>query len=549
MNSTARKYRPTKFSDVVAQEHITTALRNAVRTGRIPQSLLFCGPRGVGKTTCARILAKAINCESPVDGEPCGKCSSCQRFANNTSLNVFELDAASNNSVDDIRNLIEQVRFPPAEGKYKVYIIDEVHMLSQSAFNAFLKTLEEPPEYAVFILATTEKHKILPTIISRCQVYDFRRIPVSQIVDRLRYVATQEGVEAEDEALFTIAEYADGALRDALTLFDRLISYSGDKLTYSDVTEALHILDYNTFFEITERLIVQDIPHLLKMWKDISNAGFNAEEFLHGLAKHLRNLLYLKTDISSELLDVPEAWRNTLKEQAEKISPSYLVSALLTINRYENHLVFAADKYLSTELALMELASLPSITPRQARPSEKKTTDTTPAPATEQTTQPTTQKSERQNKQTITKKNDNRQQRHAEATPNIQKDQNQATPEQTRKLIQDFITWLKSNKSRESKRVVNYLVNAIEKPQQDGKIAIEVEDIYKKAKTLFSNWLTHNRHYDNVTFDQLFVVLSISKEAFDEKRDNTNNALFQRITSEFPHTKEFIEVLRLRNSS
>ncbi len=549
MNSTARKYRPTKFSDVVAQEHITTALRNAVKTGRIPQSLLFCGPRGVGKTTCARILAKAINCENPVEGEPCGECPSCQRFASNTSLNVFELDAASNNSVDDIRNLIEQVRFPPAEGKYKVYIIDEVHMLSQSAFNAFLKTLEEPPEYAVFILATTEKHKILPTIISRCQVYDFRRIPVSQIVDRLRYVATQEGIEAEDEALFTIAEYADGALRDALTLFDRLISYSGDKLTYSDVTKALHILDYNTFFEITEQLIVQDIPYLLKMWKEISNAGFNAEEFLHGLAKHLRNLLYLKTDISAELLDVPENWRNRLKDQADKISPSYLVSALLTINRYENNLVFAADKYLTTELALMELASLPSITPKQVRHLENTNSNSTSTPPSGQTTKVTTQQTEEQTKQTNTQNANNNQQKQSEKNPNIAQKQTQAISDQTESLIQDFITWLKSNKSRESKRVVNYLITALQKPRKDDKIVIELEDIYNKAKSLFSNWLTHNRHYGNVTFDQFFVVLSISKEASDEKTSNRNNAIFQRITSEFPQTKEFINILRLRNSS
>ncbi len=540
MNSTARKYRPTKFSDVVAQEHITTALKNAVKTGRIPQSLLFCGPRGVGKTTCARILAKAINCESPIDGEPCGQCPSCQRFANNTSLNVFELDAASNNSVDDIRNLIEQVRFPPAEGKYKVYIIDEVHMLSQSAFNAFLKTLEEPPDYAVFILATTEKHKILPTIISRCQVYDFRRIPVSQIVERLRYVALQEGIEAEDEALFTIAEYADGALRDALTLFDRLISYAGNKLTYKDVTEALHILDYNTFFEVTERIIVQDIPELLKMWKEISNAGFNAEEFLHGLAKHLRNLLYLKTDTSSKLLDVPEAWQERLKQQANRLSPSYLVSALLTINKYENSLTFASDKYLTTELALMELATLPSITPRQARPTEKKNPPSQLTPATEQTPNRNPQQTGKQgNKQAISPEN----------ATSPQKKEPQPPKESTQDIIQDFMNWLTSNNSSESTRVLNYLSSAIKKSRKNGKIVIEIEDIYNKAKALFSNWLSQNRHYGNVTFDNLFVVLSIPKGNADEKEANANNKIYQRITAEFPEAKDFIKILKLRNSS
>ncbi|NPA34734.1 MAG: DNA polymerase III subunit gamma/tau [Chlorobi bacterium] len=541
MNSTARKYRPTKFSDVVAQEHITTALRNAVKTGRIPQSLLFCGPRGVGKTTCARILAKAINCENPVDGEPCGECPSCKRFAENASLNVFELDAASNNSVDDIRNLIEQVRFPPAEGKYKVYIIDEVHMLSTSAFNAFLKTLEEPPEYAVFILATTEKHKILPTIISRCQVYDFRRIPVSKIIERLKYVASEEGIEVEEEALFTIAEYADGALRDALTLFDRLISYSGNKLTYKDVTEALHILDYNTFFEVVERIMIQDIPQLLKMWKDISNAGFNSEEFLHGLARHLRNLLYLKTDTGAELLDVPESWRDHLKRQAEKISPSYLTSALLTINRYENSLTFASDKYLTTELALMELATLPSITPRQARPTEKKTltVQTTESPAKQHTPQNQIRGRKQGTEET---KSTNK------PAPSLTKESH-LSQDPTGAIIQNFIKWLKANKNSESMRVLNYLSGTVNKPLENGKVVIEVEDIYNKTKSLFSNWLSQNRQYENVTFEDLFVVISVSKGTPDAKTQNVNNTIHQRLTSEFPQTKDFIKILKLHGSS
>ena len=271
----ARKYRPQNFSTVVGQSHITTTLKNAIKNNQLAHAFLFCGPRGVGKTTCARILAKTINCENQgKDGEACNKCHSCVSFNEGTSLNIHELDAASNNSVDDIRSLVEQVRFAPQAGKYKVYIIDEVHMLSSSAFNAFLKTLEEPPPYAIFILATTEKHKILPTILSRCQIFDFRRMSIDSIVNHLSSIASKENIQAEEDALHIIAQKCDGGMRDALSMFDRLASFAGGKLTYASVLENLNVLDYDYFFKITDALLSEDLPSVLNIFEDVMRRGF-----------------------------------------------------------------------------------------------------------------------------------------------------------------------------------------------------------------------------------------------------------------------------------
>ena len=288
----ARKYRPDRFDTVVGQRHVTNTLKNAISSNHLGQSFLFCGPRGVGKTTCARILAKTINCTNrTAEGEACGECESCRSFQSQQSLSIFELDAASNNSVDDMRRLVEQVRIPPQTGKFKTYIIDEVHMLSQSAFNAFLKTLEEPPSYAIFILATTEKHKILPTIISRCQVFDFRRILVSDIVEHLRAICEKEGVNADDDALFMIGEKASGALRDALSIFDRIVSFTGDTIRYQDVIENLSILDYDYYFRMIDHLLNGKLPDSLLLFNEIMEKGFDAHDFLNGLSGHLRNLL------------------------------------------------------------------------------------------------------------------------------------------------------------------------------------------------------------------------------------------------------------------
>ncbi|NOY50371.1 MAG: DNA polymerase III subunit gamma/tau [Chlorobi bacterium] len=355
----ARKYRPVAFKQVVGQNAITSTLQNAIKSKHLAQAFLFTGPRGVGKTTCARILAKTINCENLTESiEPCDSCESCTSFNNNASFNIHELDAASNNSVDDIRSLVDQVRIPPQVGTYKVYIIDEVHMLSQAAFNAFLKTLEEPPAYAKFILATTEKHKILPTILSRCQIFDFRRIKVDDIVEHLKYVAGNENIEAEDEALNVISQKADGALRDALSTFDQIVSYSGNKLTYKSVIENLNILDYEYFFRITESIIHSNIPELLLVFDEITENGFDGQHFIIGLGDHLRNLLVLKNESTVKLMLAGNALRDNYLLQANACSPTMLINALDICNKFDLSYKASNNKRLHIEIALMQLGKL-----------------------------------------------------------------------------------------------------------------------------------------------------------------------------------------------
>src|SRR6187397_2726770 len=318
----ARKYRPQAFDTVVGQQHITTTLKNAIKNNQLAHAFLFCGPRGVGKTTCARILAKTINCENQTkDGEACNSCNSCVSFDAGTSLNIHELDAASNNSVDDIRSLVEQVRFAPQAGKYKVYIVDEVHMLSASAFNAFLKTLEEPPRYAIFILATTEKHKVIPTILSRCQIFDFNRIQISDIANHLKKIAKHEDIPAEDEALHLIAQKADGALRDALSIFDLMVTYSSGKgVTYKSTLNNLHILDYDYYFQVVDALLTENHTQPLVTFDEILRKGFDGHNFIVGLAEHLRNLLVSQDARTTNLMEVPDAIRKKYAVQARSTS-------------------------------------------------------------------------------------------------------------------------------------------------------------------------------------------------------------------------------------
>jgi DNA polymerase III subunit gamma/tau len=355
----ARKYRPQDFSTVVGQSHITTTLKNAIKNDQLAHAFLFCGPRGVGKTTCARILAKTINCENiGPDGDACNHCHSCVSFNEGTSLNIHELDAASNNSVDDIRTLVEQVRFAPQAGKYKVYIIDEVHMLSTSAFNAFLKTLEEPPAYAIFILATTEKHKILPTILSRCQIFDFKRITAADTVAHLEEICGKEAIRAEKAALQLIAQKSEGCMRDALSILDKIVSFANGELTYKNTLEHLNILDADYYFRILDAMQQQDLSEALLIYDDINRKGFEGDLVLNGLGEFIRNLLVCKDEKVASLLDAVESFRDRYISMGKKVDAVYLVSALNVLNDAEINYKSARNKRLHVELALIKLCYL-----------------------------------------------------------------------------------------------------------------------------------------------------------------------------------------------
>lgn len=357
----ARKYRPTRFEDVAGQEHITTTLKNALRNDHLAQAFLFCGPRGVGKTTCARILAKVLNCQNTgADFEPCNTCPSCNAFNDNASFNIIELDAASNNSVENIRTLIDQVRFQPQQGKYKIFIIDEVHMLSQAAFNAFLKTLEEPPPYAIFILATTEKHKILPTILSRCQIFDFKRIQIPEIAAQLEGICAREGISAEPEALHVIAQKADGALRDALSIFDRMVAGAGKTVTYQQVIENLNVLDYDYYFRLVDAFLAEDLSQALLLFDEVVNKGFDEDLFMNGLAEHLRNLLVCKDPETLTLLEVGAGLRERYLSQALLAPHFFLLTALNLANDCDIHFKMARNKRLHVELYLLKMAYVQS---------------------------------------------------------------------------------------------------------------------------------------------------------------------------------------------
>lgn len=391
----ARKYRPIRFDSVVGQQHVTNTLKNAIRSNHLAQAFLFCGPRGVGKTTCARILAKVLNCENPTsDTEPCDECPSCKAFNENASLNIHELDAASNNSVEHIRALIEQVRFGPQRGRYKIYIIDEVHMLSQAAFNAFLKTLEEPPSYAIFILATTEKHKIIPTILSRCQIFDFNRIQIADMAAHLRSICGQEGIEADEDALNIIAQKADGALRDALSIYDRIVSFSGNAIKYADVIENLNILDYDYYFKIVDAIVSEDVTELMLLFDQIQRKGFDGDIFINGLAEHLRNLLVCQRPETANLLEVSGNIKERYLQQAALVPTAIILSGLSLASDCDINYKMSRNKRLHVEMALIKMAFIKKALDNQSfptdaptAPNEKKNTEyliSTPKPVEKQ---------------------------------------------------------------------------------------------------------------------------------------------------------------------
>lgn len=355
----ARKYRPSTFKSVVGQKSLTTTLKNAIQSGKLAHAYLFCGPRGVGKTSCARIFAKTINCLNLTpDGEACNECESCRSFNEQRSLNIHELDAASNNSVDDIRSLTEQVRIPPQLGKYKVYIIDEVHMLSAAAFNAFLKTLEEPPHHAIFILATTEKQKILPTILSRCQIYDFSRITIEDIVEHLQYVASSENITAEAEALNVIAQKADGGMRDALSIFDQVVSFASGNITYKAVIDNLNVLDYEYYFRITDAILKEDVRSSMLILNEILERGFDGQNIITGLATHFRDLLVCKDEATLVLFEVGASIRERYKETAARCSDQFLFRAIELANQCDLNYRNSRNKRLLLELTLIQLCQL-----------------------------------------------------------------------------------------------------------------------------------------------------------------------------------------------
>jgi DNA polymerase-3 subunit gamma/tau len=385
----ARKYRPVTFDTVIGQPGITQTLKNAIRSNHLAQAFLFTGPRGVGKTTTARILAKTINCESiSKNVEACNACPSCQSFNEGHSLNIYELDAASNNSVDDIRSLVDQVRYPPQTGKYKIYIIDEVHMLSASAFNAFLKTLEEPPSYAIFILATTEKHKIIPTILSRCQIFDFHRISNENIVKQLQLIAEKEHIDVEEDALHIIAQKADGAMRDSLSLFDQLVSFAGNKLTYKDVIENLNILDYDYYFKITDELLAGNYSNVLLIYNEILNKGFDSHNFINGLASHFRDLLICKDESTLILLEVSPNIREKYKVQSHFCEASWLLNQLDLTNKADVSFKAAKNQRLHIELTLLKMCTGVNIATEPVKKKVELKINPSPAPSAFNTSAP-----------------------------------------------------------------------------------------------------------------------------------------------------------------
>ena len=468
----ARKYRPTTFDDVVGQSSVTSTLKNAIQSNQLAQSYLFCGPRGVGKTTCARIFAKEINLFQNTDQ------------IDDFSYNIFELDAASNNSVDDIRNLTDQVRVPPQIGKYKVYIIDEVHMLSQAAFNAFLKTLEEPPSHAKFILATTEKHKIIPTILSRCQIFDFKRVSNDDIVKNLKFVAQSENIKIEDEALFLIAEKSDGALRDSLSLFDRLVSFSDNSLTYKDVADHLNVLDYEYFFKITDQLLKNDISSLLVTFNDIINNGFDGQHFINGLSEHLRKLLLCQNQSTVNLLSVNESLKSKYLNQANNTDSNFLIEALNLTNTCDLQYKLSTNKRLLVEICLMQVSSINFL-----------------------------EQSKKKNKNfVVSSKNDNT----SDSEPTVKNNNEPSEEKPAEKEKKESVIELKEVNSVPSSKTISILGSLKDEQEIEDKIEISKNSDHFSNDDLQARWKEMNSNFSNKGKTNLVLALNSNKPVLKE---------------------------------
>ena len=468
----ARKYRPTTFDDVVGQTSVTSTLKNAIQSNQLAQSYLFCGPRGVGKTTCARIFAKEINLFQNTDQ------------IDDFSYNIFELDAASNNSVDDIRNLTDQVRVPPQIGKYKVYIIDEVHMLSQAAFNAFLKTLEEPPSHAKFILATTEKHKIIPTILSRCQIFDFKRVSNDDIVKNLKFVAQSENIKIEDEALFLIAEKSDGALRDSLSLFDRLVSFSDNSLTYKDVADHLNVLDYEYFFKITDQLLTNDISSLLVTFNDIIDNGFDGQHFINGLSEHLRKLLLCQNQSTVNLLSVNESLKSKYLNQANNTDSNFLIEALNLTNTCDLQYKLSTNKRLLVEICLMQVSSINFL-----------------------------EQSKKKNKNfVVSSKNDNT----SDSEPTVKNNNEPSEEKPAEKEKKESVIELKEVNPVPSSKTISILGSLKDEQEIEDKIEISKNSDHFSNDDLQARWKEMNSNFSNKGKTNLVLALNSNKPVLKE---------------------------------
>ena len=468
----ARKYRPTTFDDVVGQTSVTSTLKNAIQSNQLAQSYLFCGPRGVGKTTCARIFAKEINLFQNTDQ------------IDDLSYNIFELDAASNNSVDDIRNLTDQVRVPPQIGKYKVYIIDEVHMLSQAAFNAFLKTLEEPPSHAKFILATTEKHKIIPTILSRCQIFDFKRVSNDDIVKNLKFVAQSENIKIEDEALYLIAEKSDGALRDSLSLFDRLVSFSDNSLTYKDVADHLNVLDYEYFFKITDQLLTNDISSLLVTFNDIIDNGFDGQHFINGLSEHLRKLLLCQNQSTVNLLSVNESLKSKYLNQANNTDSNFLIEALNLTNTCDLQYKLSTNKRLLVEICLMQVSSINFL-----------------------------EQSKKKNKNfVVSSKNDNT----SDSEPTVKNNNEPSEDKPAEKEKKESVIELKEVNSVPISKTISILGSLKDEQEFEDKIEISKNSDHFSNDDLQARWKEMNSNFSNKGKTNLVLALNSNKPVLKE---------------------------------